>query len=131
MSRLTVYDDDAPGQPVLRTEDARAMAHELSAIGVRFERWDRPVALSPQDSAEAVLDAYRPYLDRLMGETGAGTVDVIKIDETTPDKPALRRQFLSDHVIPRTRSGSSCTARAISSCMSTAASTTRNAPPAT
>ncbi len=42
MSRLTVYDDATPRQPLLATEDATAIALELSAIGVKFERWDSP-----------------------------------------------------------------------------------------
>ena len=98
MSRLTIFDDDEPDRPVLRTEDPVAMARELSAIGVRFERWDSPVTPSPDDGAEAILDAYRPHLDRVMGETGAGTADVIKIDASTPGRPALRQKFLSEHV---------------------------------
>jgi len=33
MSRLTVYRDDAPGTPLVRTEDAARIAEELRAIG--------------------------------------------------------------------------------------------------
>lgn len=97
MSRLTIFEDKAPGQPVLRTEDGDTIARELAAIGVRFERWESPVALSPDDSADTILEAYRPYLDRLMGENGAGSADVIKITEATPNKDALRQKFLSEH----------------------------------
>jgi 1,2-dihydroxy-3-keto-5-methylthiopentene dioxygenase len=97
MSRLTIYADDAPGAPLLRTEDADAIARELRAIGVRFERWDSPVKLSPDDSAEVILDAYRPYLNGLMGETGAGTADVIKLTPDNPNGPALREKFLNEH----------------------------------
>jgi 1,2-dihydroxy-3-keto-5-methylthiopentene dioxygenase len=46
MSRLTIYKDDAPDQAILRTEDAATITEELNAIGVRFERWQSPVALS-------------------------------------------------------------------------------------
>lgn len=98
MSSLTIYEDQAPGVPVLRAEDPDTIARELSVIGVRFERWNSPVVLSPADSADAILAAYRPYLDRLMGESGAGTADVIKINADTPDKPALRQKFLSEHI---------------------------------
>jgi len=38
MSRLTVYEHDAPGEAVLRTEDPAEIAAALSPIGVRFER---------------------------------------------------------------------------------------------
>jgi 1,2-dihydroxy-3-keto-5-methylthiopentene dioxygenase len=98
MSRLTVYRDDAPEQPILQTEDANAIARELKAIGVRFERWESPVALSPDDSAETILAAYRPYLDALMGATGAGSADVIKLTPDNPAAPAMRAKFLSEHI---------------------------------
>ena len=97
MSRLTIYTDDAPDLPVLRAEDVDTIARELAAIGVRFERWDSPVALSPDDDADTILAAYRPYLDRLMGESGAGTADVIKLRPETPNREAIRAKFLSEH----------------------------------
>ena len=98
MSRLTVFRDDTPGTPLLRTEEGEAIARELSAIGVRFERWDSPVELTPDDSPETILDAYRPHLDRLMGDLGAGSADVIKLTAQTPNLKALRDKFLSEHV---------------------------------
>lgn len=98
MSRLSIYQDDAPGTVLLRVEDPAIIASELSTIGVRFERWNSPVTLSPADDADTILAAYRPYLDRLMGQSGAGTADVIKLDATTPNKAAIRTKFLSEHV---------------------------------
>lgn len=97
MSRLTVYRDDAPGAAILRTEDAATIANELSTIGVRFERWDSPVALSPDNSAEDILAAYKPYLDALIGATGAGSADVIKLTPENPNAPALREKFIAEH----------------------------------
>jgi 1,2-dihydroxy-3-keto-5-methylthiopentene dioxygenase len=97
MSRLTVYRDDNPGAPELRTEDRAAIADALKPLDVRFERWDSPVKLSPSDSADTILEAYRPYLDRLMGETGAGSADVIKLTPDNPQAAALRQKFLSEH----------------------------------
>jgi 1,2-dihydroxy-3-keto-5-methylthiopentene dioxygenase len=97
MSRLTVYRDDAPGTPVLQTDDAQGIAAALRPIGVRFERWESPVALSPDDAPEAILAAYRPYLDTLMGELKAGSADVIKLTPDNPNAAALRQKFLSEH----------------------------------
>ena len=97
MSRLTVYEESRPGEPELRTEDPEEIASALSRLNVRFERWDSPVHLSPDDSAEAILDAYRPYLDTLMGETGAGSADVIKLTPDHPQAGALRAKFLNEH----------------------------------
>jgi 1,2-dihydroxy-3-keto-5-methylthiopentene dioxygenase len=97
MSRLTVYRDDAPGTPVVATEDVAEIARELSAIGVRFERWTSPVTLSPEDGTEAILAAYKPYLDELMGSIGAGSSDVIKLTPDHPQARALREKFLPEH----------------------------------
>ncbi|UFN49948.1 acireductone dioxygenase [Roseomonas sp. OT10] len=95
MSRLVVH--DAKSQSVLLdTQDARVIADTLRPIGVRFERWE--VAPLPAGAAaEAVLEAYRPQLDAFMGETGAGTADVIKLDPSHPQKDAMRAKFLSEH----------------------------------
>lgn len=98
MSRLTIYNDADPGAPTLRTEDPAAIAAALQPIGVRFERWHSPVALAEDAPAEAVLQAYKPYLDGLMGEGGAGSADVISLTPDNPNGPALRAKFLSEHI---------------------------------
>ncbi|ABI63164.1 1,2-dihydroxy-3-keto-5-methylthiopentene dioxygenase [Granulibacter bethesdensis] len=97
MSRLTIYADSTPDAPLLRTEDPERIAQELSSIGVRFERWSSAVTPSPDDDEATILAAYRPYLNALMGETGAGTADVIRLRPDTPNLPALRQKFLSEH----------------------------------
>jgi 1,2-dihydroxy-3-keto-5-methylthiopentene dioxygenase len=98
MSRLTVYEDTTPGQPLLRTEDPDTIARELGRIGVRFERWQSPVALPDDATPEAVLAAYKPHLDALMGTSGAGSADVIRLDPDNPNAPALRQKFISEHI---------------------------------
>jgi 1,2-dihydroxy-3-keto-5-methylthiopentene dioxygenase len=97
MSRLTVTPDKTPGQPTLRTEDPVVIAEALRAIGVRFERWELPVEVAPDAPAEAILDVCRPYLDTLMGQTGAGTADVIKLSPGSDAYPAMRAKFLDEH----------------------------------
>jgi 1,2-dihydroxy-3-keto-5-methylthiopentene dioxygenase len=98
MSQLVIFDDLRPGQPVIATRDAEAIALELAAIGVQFERWQSPVAVLPEDDAERILEAYKPYLDGLMGSSGAGSADVIKLTPDNPNAPALREKFLSEHI---------------------------------
>ena len=98
MSRLTIYEDHAPGVPVLRTEDPAAIAEALRPIGVRFERWESPVALAEDAAPEDILAAYRPYLDGLIGEGGAGSADVISLLPDNPAGPAMRQKFLSEHI---------------------------------
>jgi 1,2-dihydroxy-3-keto-5-methylthiopentene dioxygenase len=97
MSRLTIYDDHEPATPVLRTEDPAAIAAELAPIGVTFERWDSPVAIGEDTDAETILEAYRPYLDKLMGTAGAGSADVIRLRPGAANYDALRAKFLSEH----------------------------------
>jgi len=98
MSRLTVYEDSSPEHLVFSSEDGAAIAAELAPIGVQFERWESPVSLTPEDSAEVILEAYRPYLDALMGAKGAGSADVIKLTPDNPAVPELRKKFLSEHI---------------------------------
>jgi 1,2-dihydroxy-3-keto-5-methylthiopentene dioxygenase len=98
VSQLLIFDDLRPGKPVVATTDANAMARELAAIGVQFERWDSGVQVGPDDSPETILEAYRPYLDELMGESGAGSADVIRLTPDNPAVPALRRKFLAEHI---------------------------------
>lgn len=97
MSRLTIYRDDAPETKLLDTDRPRQIAETLQPLGIRFERWDAPVVPPKDADADTVLDAYRPYLDGLMGETGAGSADVVRINARTPDLSALRDKFLSEH----------------------------------
>jgi 1,2-dihydroxy-3-keto-5-methylthiopentene dioxygenase len=98
MSRLTVTPDTAPGNPELRTEDPIQIAQALAPIGVRFERWQLPAAVDPDADSDTILTAYRPYLDRLMGDTGAGTADVIRLRPGNEAYPAMRKKFIDEHI---------------------------------
>jgi len=97
MSRLTVTPDTTPGQPELRSEEPNVIAHALSTIGVRFERWEAPVAVDPEAPSEVILDAYRPHLDALMGPSGAGSADVLRLRPGNEAYPAMRQKFLDEH----------------------------------
>ncbi|WP_298281030.1 acireductone dioxygenase [Acidocella sp.] len=97
MTRLTVYDDREPERILFTSSDPAAIAPKLREINVGFERWDAPIHISPDAESETILDAFRPYLNTLMGATGAGSADVVKL---TPDHPmagALREKFLQEH----------------------------------
>lgn len=97
MSRLTVYADTTPNQPIFDSTDPVLVAAELTKINVGFERWQSPVNLAENAPAEEILEAYRPYLDTLMGETGAGSADVVKLTPDHPKATELREKFLSEH----------------------------------
>lgn len=97
MSRLTIYPDSAPDAPRLVTDEPAAIAANLAAVGVRFERWQSPVSLPPDAGQDAILDAYRPYLDALMGASGAGSADVVRMRPDMDNLPAIRAKFLAEH----------------------------------
>jgi 1,2-dihydroxy-3-keto-5-methylthiopentene dioxygenase len=98
VSQLTIFEEARPDQPVVSTRDGQVIAKELAVIGVQFERWESPVVIAPDAAPEVILDAYKPYLDGLMGKAAAGSADVIKLTPDHPDAPALREKFLAEHI---------------------------------
>ena len=98
MSRLTVTPDTTPGQPELRIEEPSAIAAALASIGVRFERWEQPVAVDPDAPSDEILAAYRPHLDALMKDGGAGSADVLRLRPGNDAYPAIRRKFIDEHI---------------------------------
>jgi 1,2-dihydroxy-3-keto-5-methylthiopentene dioxygenase len=97
MSRLRIYTEGAPGTPVAEFSDHAAIARELNARGVRFERWAAAAPVVPGDPPEKVLAAYKPDIDRLMAEKGYQAVDVISLNPDHPQKAELRKKFLDEH----------------------------------
>ncbi len=97
MSRLVVTPDTTPGKPELITEDPAVMADALAAIGVRFQRWPERVAVDPDGDSDAILAAYRPHLDALMGGH-AGSADVLRLRPGNAAYPAMRQKFLDEHI---------------------------------
>ncbi|MEJ8566305.1 1,2-dihydroxy-3-keto-5-methylthiopentene dioxygenase [Elongatibacter sediminis] len=96
MSVLAIYPQARPEQPeVIR--DADAIGKRLDRIGVRFERWSANRSLNADADQDAVLDAYRESVDRLMQSHGFKTADVISVAPDFPDREALRHKFLSEH----------------------------------
>jgi 1,2-dihydroxy-3-keto-5-methylthiopentene dioxygenase len=98
MTRLIVYEDNTPGVAILDTCEASEIAPALREIDVGFERWDSPVHIAPDAQSEIILDAFRPYLDALMGATGAGSADVVKLTPDHPQAATLRGKFLEEHI---------------------------------
>ena len=97
MSRLRIFDHDAPDTPLLATGDHAAMAAELRKIGVAFEQWDAAQPVQPGDPPEAIMAAYRADIDRLVDAHGFRSVDVVSIAPDHPDREAMRGKFLDEH----------------------------------
>lgn len=97
MSRLRIFNDDAPDTPVFETRDHAEMAARLKEIGVRFEQWEASKPVEPGATPEAVMDAYRADIDRICAENGFQTIDVVSIAPDNPNKDAARAKFLDEH----------------------------------
>jgi len=98
MSRLQIFDDTRPEQPLATYHAVGDIAGELGRIGVRFEQWEASQPVAPGASQEDVIGAYRNDIDRLMAEGGYQSVDVISLTPEHPDRAQLRQKFLSEHV---------------------------------
>lgn len=97
MSRLTIYPDDQPQQVILDTRDGKEIAKALGAINVRFERWIAAKEFANDAPDEDVLEAYASDIERIKQEGGYQTVDVLRVNEATENKPAIRAKFLNEH----------------------------------
>lgn len=97
MSELRVFAEGDPLRPILITEDAARIAAELAPLGVRFERWPLDAVRDADAPAEDILAAMRPQLDALMGASGAGSADVIRMRGAGEGYAAMRQKFLDEH----------------------------------
>ena len=97
MSRLRIFNDDAPQAPLLATSDRAEIAVELARIGVVIEQWEAAQPVVPGDPPEAIMAAYRADIDRLIEANGFKTVDVVSIGPDNPQKEAMRAKFLDEH----------------------------------
>jgi len=97
MSRLRIFHENQPDQPLLTTHDGDVIAAELGRIGVTFERWQASRPIAPGAAPEEVMDAYRADIDRLVAERGFRTVDVVSIAPDNPNRAEMRQKFLDEH----------------------------------
>lgn len=96
MSALTIYQANQP-QFGTTTRDFPAISEQLTAIGVKFERWQAETAFAADADAQSVLDAYQNSIDKLKQQYGFKSVDVISLKADHPNKDQLRQKFLSEH----------------------------------
>jgi 1,2-dihydroxy-3-keto-5-methylthiopentene dioxygenase len=91
------------------TSDAGRIQRELATRGIRFERWPtRPLTATTEPAGggggeqeqeqEAILTRYAAEIARVRAEGGYPTVDAIRVTPDHPDREALRRKFLTEHI---------------------------------
>ena len=96
-STLRVFAENDGSKPVLDTTDRSEIARILNAEGIVFEQWEASVPLAADATQDQILAAYAHEIDRLKAQYGYTTVDVIRVTPQTPNIPALREKFLSEH----------------------------------
>src|SRR5262247_2858663 len=69
----------------------------LAAAGTTYEHWTPSHSLPEEASAQEVLAAYAPEIDRLKAEGGYVTADVIDVSAATPGLDAMLNRFNSEH----------------------------------
>lgn len=97
MSRLRIFDDDAPQTVLRETREHADIARELEAIGVGFEQWEASQPVKAGDAPEAIMEAYRADIDRLVAQHGFNSVDVVSVAPDHPEREAMRGKFLDEH----------------------------------
>ncbi|HQX27374.1 MAG TPA: cupin domain-containing protein [Alphaproteobacteria bacterium] len=97
MSRLTIYPDNNPSKHDLDTTDAAKMREALKTINVTFERWEASKQFAKDAGDAEVIEAYNNDIERIKQIGGYQTVDILRVNDATPDKPAIRAKFLNEH----------------------------------
>ena len=83
--------------------EKRTLTHQeeicayLSEIGIRYEQWKPAHQIAEGASAEQVLAAYAPEIERLKADGGYVTADVIDVLPTTPGLDTMLNRFNSEH----------------------------------
>ena len=79
----------------LREHDA--IRDYLAGIGIEYECWELAADLPENASAEQILGAYGPQIERLKKKGGYVTADVIDVNADTPGLDAMLARFNIEH----------------------------------
>ena len=66
MSQLTINSAAQPEKPLLHTSDFSTIRRQLSAVGMRFERWQSRIRNHYRDRQRSHLAAYQAEIDKLV-----------------------------------------------------------------
>jgi 1,2-dihydroxy-3-keto-5-methylthiopentene dioxygenase len=91
MAMVTIQDEQ-------RTITRRAeVATYLASVGIDYEHWETDVPMTAEQSAEEILTAYTPMIERLKAKGGYVTADVIDINPRTSGLDAMLQKFNIEH----------------------------------
>lgn len=80
-----------------RLEEEQQVVAFLAEEGIDHERWQPSHPLGATASADDVLAAYAPEIERLKTRGGYVTADVIDVRPETPNLEAMLAKFRSEH----------------------------------
>jgi 1,2-dihydroxy-3-keto-5-methylthiopentene dioxygenase len=76
---------------------AGEVAAWLRGVGIDYERWSAERVLGEEATAEEVLAAFAPEIERLKASGGYVTADVIDVSGQTPGLDAMLARFSREH----------------------------------
>lgn len=97
MSRLRVFADSQPEQPIEVLDQPAAIGERLQQVGVHYQRWPTDPDIRPGADPQQVLAAYAEAIEALKQSGGYATADVISLAPDHPERETLRRKFLDEH----------------------------------
>lgn len=97
MTQLIVYSAGDPSTVLVDTTDFDTILREIAPTGATLERWAAATPLPVDATSDAILEAYKPQIDRLKAERGYVNADVIHVRPGNPNWPQMRQKFLSEH----------------------------------
>jgi 1,2-dihydroxy-3-keto-5-methylthiopentene dioxygenase len=77
--------------------DADEVKNHLASIGIDYERWENLKNVSPDASADKILEAYSDEIEKLKAKGGYQTADVIDIKSDTPNLEPMLEKFRPEH----------------------------------
>jgi len=77
--------------------EAQEIRAYLAGVGITYEHWTPAHSLPEGASAQEILAAYAPEIERLKAEGGYVTADVIDVTPETPGLEAMLNRFNTEH----------------------------------
>ena len=77
--------------------DQEEIKEYLASINIDYERWENVKNISPDASANEILEAYADEIEKMKLKGGYQTADVIDIKNDTPNLEPMLEKFRPEH----------------------------------